>query len=158
MHMPKRNHQRTSHPAGGFTLVELMIVIVIAGTLLAIAIPSYIDKVRVSRRTEAKTALLDLAGREERFFNTNNTYSSTPADLGYGAVSASFPMAVGSNYYTVNVTFTPVVVGPPMIAPTYTITATAINDQLKDKQCQTFTLTSTGLQTSTPNTTQCWTN
>jgi type IV pilus assembly protein PilE len=156
MHMPKRNHRRTSGPAGGFTLVELMIVIVIASTLLAIAIPSYLDKVRKSRRVEAKTALLDLAGREERFFNTNNTYSSTPADLGYGAVAASFPMPVGSSYYQVNVTFTPAVVGPPLVAPTYTITATVINDQVKDTQCQTFTLTNTGLQTSGPNATQCW--
>jgi type IV pilus assembly protein PilE len=156
MYMPKRNHSCTRGPAGGFTLVELMIVIVIASTLLAIAIPSYLDKVRKSRRVEAKTALLDLAGREERFFNTNNTYSSTPADLGYGAITPSFPMPVASSYYSVNVTFTPVVVGPPLVAPTYTITATAINDQLKDTQCQTFTLTNTGLQTSTPNATQCW--
>jgi type IV pilus assembly protein PilE len=157
MHMPKRNHCGTSGPAGGFTLVELMIVIVIASTLLAIAIPSYLDKVRKSRRVEAKTALLDLAGREERFFNTNNTYSSTPADLGYGGGTVTtFPMPVASSYYQVDVTFTPVVVGPPLVAPTYTITATAINDQLKDTQCQTFTLTNTGLQTSTPNPTQCW--
>jgi len=156
MQIPKRNHSCANSLAGGFTLVELMIVIVIASTLLAIAIPSYIDKVRKSRRVEAKTALLDLAGREERFFNTNNTYSSTPADLGYGAVAASFPMAVGSNYYQVSVAFTPVAVGPPLVAPTYTITATAINDQLKDTQCQTFTLTNTGLQTSTPNATACW--
>jgi type IV pilus assembly protein PilE len=156
MDMPKRNHQRTGLPAGGFTLVELMIVVVIASVLLAIAVPSYIDKVRKSRRVEAKTALLDIAGREERFFNTNNTYSSTPSDLGYGAVSASFPMAVGSNYYNVNVTFTAVVVGPPLVAPTYTITATAINDQLKDTNCKTFTLNNYGVQTSAPSTTGCW--
>jgi len=157
MPMPQRNHWRTSGPAAGFTLVELMIVVVIAGTLLAIAIPSYIDKVRTSRRVEAKTALLDLAGREERFYNTNNTYSLTPSDLGYGAVAASFPMAVGSSYYNVNVTnISAGSAGPPVVAPTYTITATAINDQLKDTQCQTFTLTNTGLQTSAPNATQCW--
>jgi type IV pilus assembly protein PilE len=156
MYMPKRNHCETSGLAGGFTLVELMIVIVIASTLLAIAIPSYLDKVRKSRRVEAKTALLDLAGREERFFNTNNTYSSTPSDLGYGAITPTFPMPVANSYYNVDVTFTPVALGPPLVPPTYTITATAINDQLKDTQCQTFTLTNTGLQTSTPNATQCW--
>jgi type IV pilus assembly protein PilE len=157
MHMPKRNHSCNSGQAGGFTLVELMIVIVIASTLLAIAIPSYLDKVRKSRRVEAKTALLDLAGREERFFNTNNTYSSTPSDLGYaGGTVTSFPMPVASSYYQVDVAFTPVALGPPLVAPTYTITATAINDQLKDTQCQTFTLTNTGLQTSAPNATQCW--
>ena len=153
MHTAKSHDRRSPGPAG-FTLVELMIVIVIASTLLAIAIPSYIDKVRKSRRVEARTALLDLAGREERFFNTNNTYSSTASDLGYG--TGAFPMAVGSSYYTVSVAFTNYVVVPPAIAPTYTITATAINDQLKDTQCKTFTLTSAGLQTSAPNTTACW--
>jgi type IV pilus assembly protein PilE len=48
----------------GFTLVELMVVIVIASILMAIAIPSYKTSIRKSRRTDAKTALLDLAGRE----------------------------------------------------------------------------------------------
>jgi type IV pilus assembly protein PilE len=156
MHMPKRNHSCASGPAGGFTLIELMIVVVIASTLLAIAIPSYLDKVRKSRRVEAKTALLDLAGREERFFNTSNAYSNLPSDLGYGAVANSFPMSVGSNYYQVDVAFTGVIVGPPLVAPTYTLTATAINDQVKDSNCLTFTLTNTGLQTSGPNATGCW--
>ena len=55
----------------GFTLVELMVVIVIASILMAIAVPSYKNSIRKSRRTDAKTALLDLAGREERFNSTN---------------------------------------------------------------------------------------
>src|SRR5580658_4397423 len=92
--------------SSGFTLIELMVALAIASLLIAIAIPTYISEVRKSRRTEAKTALVDLAGREERFYNTNNTYSSTPSDLGYGAVAATFPMTVGSGYYQVNVTFT----------------------------------------------------
>ena len=103
--MPKRIATRLPGSAG-FTMVELMVVVVIASVLMAIAIPTYLDKVRKSRRTEAKTALLDLAGREERFYNTNNTYSSTPSDLGYGAVAAAFPMTVGSGYYQVSVVVT----------------------------------------------------
>ena len=68
----------------GFTLVELMVVVVIATILLSIAVPSYMSQVRQSRRTEAKTAVLDLASREERYFSTNGSiYSVTPADLGY---------------------------------------------------------------------------
>jgi type IV pilus assembly protein PilE len=142
--------------SSGFSLIELMVTVVIVSVLVGMAVPSYIDKVRKSRRTEAKTALLDLAGREERFYNTNNTYSSTPSDLGYGAVAAAFPMSVGNGYYTVNVAFTAYVVGPPAVAPTYTITATPIGNQTKDTACANFTLTSTGLQTSTPNLTDCW--
>jgi type IV pilus assembly protein PilE len=139
--------------SSGFTLIELMIALVIASTLIAIAIPSYIYEVRKSRRTEAKTALVDLAGREERFYNTNNTYSSTPSDLGYGAVAATFPMTVGSGYYQVNVTFTAAVGAVPA---TYTITAVPLGNQLKDTSCTFFQLTNTGVQTSTPNTTACW--
>jgi type IV pilus assembly protein PilE len=139
--------------SAGFSLVELMVVVVIASVLIAIAIPTYIDKVRKSRRTEAKTVLLDLAGREERFFNTSNTYSSLPSDLGYGAVAAVFPMTVGSGYYTVNVVSAAAAGAVPA---SYTITATPLGDQLKDAQCQLFQLTNTGVQTSAPNTTVCW--
>lgn len=149
---------RTAMPrpaAAGFTLVELMVTMAIAAILAAIALPAYNTSVRKSRRTEAKTALLDLAGREERFYNTNNTYSATPSDLGYGA--GAFPLAVGSGYYDVNIAFTAYSPGPPAVAPTYTLTAYPVTaDQLKDTQCTLFTLTSTGLQSSTPNTTVCW--
>jgi type IV pilus assembly protein PilE len=143
-----RRHSRTT----GFSLIELMVTVVIISVLVAIAIPTYIDKVRKSRRTEAKTVLLDLAGREERFYNTNNTYSVLPSDLGYGAIAAAFPMTVGSGYYTVSVAL---VAGPPA---GYTITAAPVagNDQAKDTHCQLFTLTSTGVQTSAPDTTTCW--
>jgi type IV pilus assembly protein PilE len=147
---------RKHSPQSGFTLIELMIALVIVGVLVAIAVPTYRDKVLKAHRTEAKTALLDLAGREERFFNTNNTYSSTPSDLGYGATAATFPMTIGSGYYQVSVAFTPYVAGPPAVLPTYTITATAIGNQTKDTSCTTFTLTSTGVQTSAPNATDCW--
>lgn len=136
----------------GFSLIELMVTVAIISMLVAIAVPTYIDKVRKSRRTEAKTVLLDLAGREERFYNTNNQYSVLPSDLGYGAVAAAFPMTVGSGFYTVNVVRT---AGPPV---GYTLTATPVvgSDQAKDTHCQTFTLTSTGVQTSAPDPTTCW--
>lgn len=142
----------------GFTLIELMVTVLIVSVLVAISVPTYIDKVRKSRRVEARTALLDLAGREERFYNTNNAYSSLPSDLGYGATSASFPMNIGSGYYSVSVALIAYAAGPPVVAAGYTLTATVVGgtDQAKDALCQSFTLTSTGVQSSSPNTTQCW--
>lgn len=136
--------------SAGFTLIELMITVVIATVLISIAIPSYSNSIRKSRRTEAKTALLDIAGREERFYNTNNTYSIVPSDIGYGAAGVPFPMNVGSGYYQVNVQLTNVAG-----VPGYTITAVPISvDQLKDVTCAQFQLTNTGAQTATDP--SCW--
>jgi type IV pilus assembly protein PilE len=128
-------------PEAGFTLVELMVSIVIATILLSVAVPSYQLQIRKSRRTEAKTAILDLASREERLFSTTNNYSQTPADLGYQA----WPQQVGGGYYTVSVTAPPVVGTAPA---KFLITATAINTQLKDTQCLSFTVDQTGQQSS----------
>lgn len=149
--MFQRTAERPSR-ATGFSLIELMVTVLIISVLVAIAVPTYLDKVRKSRRTEAKTVLLDLAGREERFFNTNNQYSVLPSDLGYGATAAAFPMNVGSGYYSVSVVLN---AGPPV---GYTLTASPVvgSDQAKDLHCQTFTLQSTGQQTSLPDTTTCW--
>src|SRR5208283_4009558 len=67
-----RTHRRRS---AGITLIELIIVMVIVAIMASIAIPSYNSYVLKSHRTEAKTALLDLASMEERYFSTQNVYS-----------------------------------------------------------------------------------
>jgi type IV pilus assembly protein PilE len=144
----------------GFTLVELMVTVLIASVLLSIAVPTYTSQIRKSRRTDAKTALLDLAGREERYYNSNNgTYSSTATDLGY---SGPFPIAIsnsgGVSYYTVSATVT---AGSATILATYTLTAAATGDQAKDTQCSTFKVISAGAQTSATSaavdsSTTCW--
>ncbi|HEX9139423.1 MAG TPA: type IV pilin protein [Steroidobacteraceae bacterium] len=140
----------------GFTLVELMAVVLIASILLSIAVPLYMQQVRKGRRTDAKTAVMDLAGREERMFSTTNAYSIDPTQLGYAAVGsgAAFPQVVGNGYYNITVA--------APTATTFTITATAITaDQLKDTSCFSFSVTQTGAQSSLSSaggstTTTCW--
>jgi type IV pilus assembly protein PilE len=137
----------------GFTLVELMVVIVIASVLMAIAIPSYKNSIRKSRRTDAKTALLDLAGREERYFSTNGSYTNTSTNLGY----AAFPATVGGGYYTINIPVAPTA-GTATTVAFVSMTATPVvgSDQAKDTACGSFTLTSTGAQTVSGTATDCW--
>jgi type IV pilus assembly protein PilE len=142
--------------ARGFTLIELMITVVIATVLVTIAIPAYTSQVRKSRRTDARTALLDLAARTERMYSTTNSYLDgagklTTADVGY---SGAWPITVGSGYYTVNVVAT---------ASTYTFTATPVGPQASDTDCQSFTVDQTGAQSATnsaaaDSTTTCWNN
>ena len=141
-HEPNSPRQQ---PGTGFTLIELMVTILVGAILLAIAVPSYQNQIRKSRRTDARAAVLDLAGREERFLSTSNAYSQTPSDLGY----AAFPANLSDGYYTLNVvTPDPAFVAAGGTGPSYVVTATAIGAQLKDSPCQQFIVNQIGQQSS----------
>lgn len=142
---------KTSKPQHlGFTLTELMIVVAVIAVLAAIAFPSYRNQVQKSKRTDAKTSLLDLAGRQERYFTTNNAYTIIPANLGY---SGAFPVSVPSSTtfnYSITVT--------AAAGSTYTATATPNGDQVNDT-CGTYSINEQGVQGNSNATTasdQCW--
>jgi type IV pilus assembly protein PilE len=145
--------------AAGFTLIELMTAVLVASILLAIAIPSYRTQTQKSRRTEAKTALLDLASREERYNSTNSTYSSAPSNLGY---TGSWPIKVGSGYYQITacVAADTTCTTDAGTGVAFLLTAAPVGTQTADSQCLSFTLDSTGLQkvtgsaSGTPS--SCW--
>ena len=52
--------------SSGFTLIEVMIVVALIALLATIAMPSYQDSIRKSRRADAKAALVQLAQFMER--------------------------------------------------------------------------------------------
>ena len=146
------------HASRGFTLVELMIVVVVASILLAVALPSYKSYVRQSRRTEAKSAVLDLAGREERYFSTNGAnYSAVATDMGYTA----FGIPIGNGYYKLAVSVPATTPNAPA-TPSYSVTATPVagQSQVSDTQCTSFSVDSSGAQFSTGTATSqyCWAN
>lgn len=58
----------------GFTLIEIMVVVVIIGILAAIAVPQYTEYVRRSQLTEAQSVLSDLRVQMEQYYQDNRTY------------------------------------------------------------------------------------
>jgi len=75
-------------PSNGFTLIELMIVVVIIGVLAAVAMPAYQEYSKRARRADAKHALLEIQLNQEKWRANHSTYSSTIGDVwGSGTTS-----------------------------------------------------------------------
>jgi type IV pilus assembly protein PilE len=64
---PRRN-------ASGFTLIEVMIVVAIVAILASIALPSYLESVRKSRRAEARAQLMEAVQYMQRFYSQNDSF------------------------------------------------------------------------------------
>lgn len=121
--------------SAGFTLMELMIVIVIIGVIAAIAFPSYQSSVRKSRRAEAKATLLEVMSRQEQFFSENRRYAATFDELDLSA-SATTSFNTEHGFYTVNLSSN---------TATNSVTVTASANAGQDKDLvRTYGLSSNG--------------
>ncbi len=60
----------------GFTLLEIIIVVIIIGVLASLALPRFFRTVEYSRASEALNSLTALRGATERFYAARNTYAA----------------------------------------------------------------------------------
>ncbi|OAI52237.1 hypothetical protein AYO46_06145 [Betaproteobacteria bacterium SCGC AG-212-J23] len=79
----------------GFTIIEVMIVVVIIAILASVAIPSYVDYITRSKIQEATSTLLSQRVKMEQFFQDNRTYVGTCAA---GTVA---PLPANTKYFAI---------------------------------------------------------
>lgn len=98
MLVPRRIPRPTT-PEHGFTLVELMIVVLIIGILATLAVPQYLEWARNSREAEAKPLLRQIYTLQYRHEAKTGAFSATLAGLEGGEV-----LAESGNFFTFSVT------------------------------------------------------
>lgn len=66
---------------GGYTLIELMVVLLIMAILAAVAFPTYQATMLKSKRVEGRAALMQLMQQQERYYLLHTTYLSFSAQV-----------------------------------------------------------------------------
>lgn len=82
------DRQMKRRRAGGFTLIEVMVALVIVAILSALAFPSYKESIRKGKRASAKAKMSEVAGRLQQFYSEGAgaaTYTTALTELQYPA-------------------------------------------------------------------------
>lgn len=129
----------------GFTLIEMLITLVVMSVLTIVAYPSYVAWIVKAHRSDAMATLTQDQSLLERCYAQSFTYvgcTSLPA----------FPQTSTQGFYSIALS--------NLTATTYTLTATAIGAQVRDKTCTTMSIDQSGQKTAANNAavskTECW--
>lgn len=141
---------------GGFSLIEIMVALAIAGILYFVALPGYQYALVKSGRVAAEASLMDLSARQEQFFVSNKQYAIDLASLGlpdpYYVDSQAEAVGRAPAVYRVDL---------DLVDGAYEgATAWPVNRQAADKACMAFSLSRLGIRavsgafSSSPS--ECW--
>ncbi len=88
----------------GFTLIEILVVMVIIGILAAIAVPSYNSQLRRGTRSAAQALMMDIANKEQFYLQSQRAFLDcvSPCTNLTALGIAALPQEV-SNFYTLDI-------------------------------------------------------
>ncbi len=113
----------------GFSLLELMIVVVVVGILAAVAYPSYTNYMKRGYRSQAEQLMSEIATKEVQYMLDARAFTAT---IGSGGLNVpnkdgwTCTATCTNGRYTVQVTL---IAGPP---PGFFVTATPSGSQADD--------------------------
>lgn len=138
---------RTPRRARGFTLVELMVVVVIAGIISAVAYPAYTKQVLRGKRADAQTVMMQAAQFMQRWYSAKNTYELDENKLPDDLKKAPQQSPEGKENYKIELT--------EADRNTYELTATP---QFSDSLCGNLILNDKGQKkvSGTGTVAECW--
>ena len=114
----------------GFTLVELLVVVLIIGVLSAIAIPQYFKVVAKTQTSEALVVLKNIVDAQRRYFILHDNYARNFASLDLSFIDQNGNRITGSEYSTKNFTYTLITEPNTGDITSAEVVATPINSQV----------------------------
>lgn len=141
----------------GFTLIEVMVIVVIVGILAAVAYPTYQFAIRKAKRSEGKAALMQLMQQEERYYSQNTTYI-TFSSVSTASNEKRFKWFSADNAASSAYEINAAACENDLIQNCVKLTATPgtekVNASFVDSECGSLSFTSTGLKSA--NAKNCW--
>ena len=151
------------HRRLGFSLIELMVVLVIIALTLALALPLYHGHIVRAKRVQGQATLLKLMQQQERYYSQNNRYLAFSA-ASQDAQGKQFQWWSGEeaeegsvhSAYEIDAAACPEATLAQCVLLRARPGTARVDQHYTDADCGTLTLSSTGERGSSGPAAQCW--